>query len=228
MLRVNPVLEEREWVEKVQDWLHAEEAEIRKKKQAEGREEERKAIEELRQQAIQQRVREVQAQALVQNQRPEFVEQNLWQWIRRIEEDERVSMVSPTERRTRERSREIQDHRRLLERDGRFRGIVEDIRRLPNGPERQEVFRRFGANLYTQEYPDPLAREGAELLALSTAALRELEALEDEERRETGGRELVRPLTLIMEDGSQAGWVSASRENWYARSQAGRYVCIYG
>jgi hypothetical protein len=34
------------------------------------------------------------------------------------------------------------------------------------------------------------------------AAFRELEALEDEERRETGGRELVRPLTLYREDGS--------------------------
>jgi hypothetical protein len=31
---------------------------------------------------------------------------------------------------------------------------------------------------------DPLAREGAELLALKTAAQREPEALEDEERRE--------------------------------------------
>jgi hypothetical protein len=42
-------------------------------------------------------------------------------------------------------------------------------------------------------------------LALRTAALRELEALEDEERREAGGREPVRQLTLIMEDGSLAG-----------------------
>jgi hypothetical protein len=92
-----------------------------------------------------------------------------------------------------------------LERDGRYQGIIEGVRRLPNGPERQEVFRRFWANLYTQEYEDPLAREGAELLALRTGALRELEALEDEERRETGGRELARPLTLIREDGSQAG-----------------------
>jgi hypothetical protein len=67
------------------------------------------------------------------------------------------------------------------------------------------VFRRFRTNLYTQEHQNPLAREEAELLALSTAALRELEGLEDEERRETGGRELVRPLTLIREDGSLAG-----------------------
>jgi hypothetical protein len=67
------------------------------------------------------------------------------------------------------------------------------------------VFRRFLANLYTQEYQNPLAREEAEVLALRTAALRELEALDDEERRETGGRELARPLTLIREDGSLAG-----------------------
>jgi hypothetical protein len=64
---------------------------------------------------------------------------------------------------------------------------------------------RFWANLYTQEYQNPLAREEAEVLALRTAALRELEALEDEERRETGGREVVRQLTLIREDGSLAG-----------------------
>jgi hypothetical protein len=46
-----------------------------------------------------------------------------------------------------------------------------------------------------------------------TAALRELEALEDEERREsggTGGGESVRPLTLIREDGSLAGGVGRS------------------
>jgi hypothetical protein len=73
------------------------------------------------------------------------------------------------------------------------------VRRLPNGLERQEVFRRFWANRYTQEYQNPLAREEADLLQLRTAALRELE------RRGTGGRELVRPLTLIREDGSLAG-----------------------
>jgi hypothetical protein len=42
-------------------------------------------------------------------------------------------------------------------------------------------------------------------LALRTTALRELEALEDEERREKGGRESVHPLMLIREDGSLAG-----------------------
>jgi hypothetical protein len=141
------------------------------------------------QQERERRARERQAQALVQNRRAELAERNLGRWIREIEEDERMRMESPTERRTRQRRQEIQDHRRFLERDGRFQRIIEDVRRLPNGSERQEVFRRFWANLYTQEYQDPLAREGAEVLALRTAALPELEALEDEERRETGGRE---------------------------------------
>jgi hypothetical protein len=162
--------------------------------------EDRRILEERWQQEAQQRARDRQAQALIQNQRAEFVEQNLGQWVRRIEEDERARMESPTERMTRERRQEIHDHRRYLERDGRFQGIVEDIRRLPDGPKRQEVFRRFRADLYTQDYQDPLEREGAEQLALRTAALRELKALEDEERRETGGRELVRPLTLYHED----------------------------
>jgi hypothetical protein len=135
----------------------------------------------------------------------EFVEQSLGQWIRQIEEDERRRMESPTERRTRELREEIQANRRYLERDGRFRGIVEDVRKLPNRPERQEVFRRFWANLYTQEYQNPLAREDAEVLAMTAAALWESEALEDEERRETGGRELAHPLALIREDGSLAG-----------------------
>jgi hypothetical protein len=78
---------------------------------------------------------------------------------------------------------------------------------MPNGPERQERFRRFWYNLYTQEYQNPLAREQADWLSIRTATLRELEALEDEERRESGGRELVHPLTLYHEDGSLAeGW----------------------
>jgi hypothetical protein len=192
------LLKEAKWRDQWLDWLHPEWIEQRRLKQ----EEERSAIEELRRQAAQQRARELQAQALVQNQRERFAEQNLGQWIRRIEADERARMESPTERRTRERRRETQDHRQFLERDGRFQGIVADIRRLPDGPERQGVFRRFWADIYTQEYQDPLAREGADLLALRTAALRQLEALKDEERREMGGREWARSLTLIREDGS--------------------------
>jgi hypothetical protein len=133
--------------------------------------------------------------------------QNLGQWMRDIEADERRRMESPAERLTRERRERIEENRRYLLRDGRFTGIVEDIRRLPNGPERQEVFRRFWYNLYTQEYQNPLAREEAERLSIRTATSRELEALEDEERRESGGRELVRQLTLYREDGSLAqGW----------------------
>jgi hypothetical protein len=87
---------------------------------------------------------------------------------------------------------------------------VDEVRRLPNRPERQEVFRRLWANLYTQEYQDPLALERADLLAVRMAALRELEALEDEERLEMGGRELVRPLTLIREDGILVGCRSST------------------
>jgi hypothetical protein len=113
-------------------------------------------------------------------------------------------METSTKRRTRERRELIEENRRYLLRDGRFTGIVEDVRRLPNGPEREEVFRRFWYNLYTQEYQNPLAREEAEVLSIRTATLRELEALEDEERRESGGRELLRPLTLYREDGSLA------------------------
>jgi hypothetical protein len=199
------LLKEPEWAEKLQDWLDPEGVVTRREERRRRWAEERRATEEMQMQAFLQRQREEQAQALVQNQRPVFVEQNLGQWTREIEEDERLRMESPTERRTRERRQEIQDHRRFLERDGRFRGIAQDVRRMPNGPERQEVFRRFWADLYTQEYQDPLAHEGADQLALRTAAFPELEALEDEERRETGGRELVRPLTLLYEDGSQAG-----------------------
>jgi hypothetical protein len=178
-------------------------------------EHERQAIEWMRRQrAIQQRARETQAQALLQSQRAEFVEQNLGQWMRQIGADERARIESPTERRARERRQEIQDHRQFLEREGRFQVIVAEVRRLPNGPERQKVFRGFLADLYAQEYQNPLALEGAELLVLRTAELRELEALEDEERRETGGRELVRPLTLFREDGSVVGGRSSPDIGW--------------
>jgi hypothetical protein len=121
-------------------------------------------------------------------------------------------METPTERWTRERREQIEEDRRYLARDGRFTQIVEDVRRLPDGPERREVFRRFWFNLYTQEYQNPLAREDADLLSLRTATLRELEALEDEERRESGGRELARPITLYQEDGRVAGgWDRSSQ-----------------
>jgi hypothetical protein len=139
----------------------------------------------------------------------EFVEENLGQWIRQIEADEHVKVELPTERRTRERR-----HLQFLERDGRFQEMVAEVRRLPNGPESQEVFRGFWANPYIQEYQGPLAHEGAELLALKAAALLELDALEDEELRETGGRELVRPRTLIREDGLIVGCRSSTGTGW--------------
>jgi hypothetical protein len=41
-------------------------------------------------------------------------------------------------------------------------------------------------------------------LTIRTATLRELEALEDEERRESGGLELARLIPLYSEDGSLA------------------------
>jgi hypothetical protein len=210
MIARNPLFKEAKWKDQWLDWLHPERIEQRRLKW----EEERGTIEEMRQRAIQQRAREAQAQALVQNQSAEFLERNLGQWIRQIEADERSRMESPIERRTRERRQEIQDHRRLLEGDRRFRRIVEEVRRLPNRPQRQEVFRRFWVNLYTQEYQDPLAREGAGLLASKTASLLNLEALEDEEQRETGGREVVRPLTLIREDGSEIGCRSSTDTGW--------------
>jgi hypothetical protein len=49
---------------------------------------------------------------------------------------------------------------------------------------------------------------------LKTVALRELEALEDEEGRGTGGRELARPLTLFREDGSVVGRGSSPGTGW--------------
>jgi uncharacterized membrane protein YkoI len=64
--------------------------------------------------SCQQRAREAHAQALVQNQRAEFVEHNPGQWITQIEADETV----------RERLQEIQDHRNSLRGDGRVQGIV--------------------------------------------------------------------------------------------------------
>jgi hypothetical protein len=120
MIKVNPLFKEPEWAEKLQDWVDLEGAEARKEKRRRRWAEERRAIEELQLQEYQRRQREEQAQALVQNQRSVFVEQNLGQWIREIEEDERRRIETPTERHTRERRQEIQDYRRFLVRDGSF------------------------------------------------------------------------------------------------------------
>jgi hypothetical protein len=52
------------------------------------------------------------------------------------------------------------------------------------------------------EYEDPLARTRGDELAMRTAALREYEALEDEERREAGRLMVIDPSTLLREDGT--------------------------
>jgi hypothetical protein len=78
MIARNPAFRERIWAQRREDWFHPEQVEERRRKS----EEERRATEELRQQDIQQRAREMQAEALVQNQRAELVEQNLGQWIK--------------------------------------------------------------------------------------------------------------------------------------------------
>jgi hypothetical protein len=139
MVNRDPLFKEQKGWNLWLDKLHPERVAERNRRLAE----DRRILEERWRQEAQQRARDHQAQALVQNQRVEFEEQNLGQWTRRTEEDERRRIESPTERRTRERRQEIQAHRRFLERDGRFRDMIENVRRLPNGPERQEVFRRF-------------------------------------------------------------------------------------
>jgi hypothetical protein len=148
MVTGNPLFKEAKWWNLWLDKLHPELVIERNRRLVE----DRCILEERWPREHEKRARERQAQALVQDRRAESVEQNLGQWIRQIEDDERRRIKSPTERRTRERRQETQDHRRYLERGGKFQGIIEDVRRLPNGPERQEVFRRFWAKLYTQEF----------------------------------------------------------------------------
>jgi hypothetical protein len=100
-------------------------------------EEEQRELEEMRQRMEAQRIIDLQGPNV------ELREQNLGQWIAQIEEDERQRMETPTERRTRERRQDIRDHRHFLKQDGRFHGIIEIVRRLPDGPERREALRSF-------------------------------------------------------------------------------------
>jgi hypothetical protein len=74
---------------------------------------------------------------------------------------------------------------------------------MPDGLERREAFRRIWADLYTAEYEYPLARTRRDELPMRTAAFREYEVFEDEERREAG-RKLVEvlPPALLREDGT--------------------------
>jgi hypothetical protein len=99
MVAKNPLFKEKKWWDKWLDRLYPERVAERNQKLAE----DRRSLEEKWRQKAQQRARDRQAQTLVQNRRVEFVEQNLGQWIRKIEEDERARMESRTERRTRER-----------------------------------------------------------------------------------------------------------------------------
>jgi hypothetical protein len=80
MITRNPLFKDAKWIDQWLDWLHPERIEERKLRWAE----KRTAIEEMQLQAMQQRTSELQAQALVQNQRMEFVEQNLGNFIRQI------------------------------------------------------------------------------------------------------------------------------------------------
>jgi hypothetical protein len=73
MLVKNPLFKEKKSWDKWLDKLHPERVVERNRRQAQ----ERRELEERWQQEAQQRARDRQAQALVQNQRAEFVEQNL-------------------------------------------------------------------------------------------------------------------------------------------------------
>jgi hypothetical protein len=196
MLERNPVFKEPLMAEKLEDWLHPE----TKQAQAEERmriiEQERRDIEEMRLVAAAERM------ATEQGPRIETREQATGQWFAWIEEGERHRMESPTERMTRERRQEIRNHRRFVKQDERFPGIVRAVRVLPDGPERRDAFRQFWAGLDTAEYEDPIARTREDGLALRAAVLREYEALEDEERRESSrGLEVVHPFVALRQDG---------------------------
>jgi hypothetical protein len=70
-------------------------------------------------------------------------------------------------------------------------------------PERREAIRRFWEDQYAVEYADPMVQANGGTLGIRAAALREYEALEDEERRETG-REFhaIHPHTPLGKGGS--------------------------
>jgi hypothetical protein len=123
----------------------------------------------------------------------EFEEQNLGQWIRRTEEDERRRMESPTERPTRERRQEIQANRRYLE-------IL--LRTSGGCRMAQSVKRCLGGFWLTYTCRSTRTRWHVSQRSYCPTGVG---GLEDEERRETGGRELARPLTLLRDDGALAG-----------------------
>jgi hypothetical protein len=117
-------------------------------------------------------------------------EQTVSPWIVPVEEDERQQMETPTERRAREERQEIKDHRHFLEQDGRFRKIVQVIRRLQDATERREAIRNFWNEMYEEVYADPLVQVvNGDPLWMRATALQVYTAMGDEERREMG-REL--------------------------------------
>jgi hypothetical protein len=94
-----------------------------------------------------------------------------------------TQVETPTERRTRERRREIKEHRQFLKRDGRFREIVQTIQRLQDGPERREALRNF----WNVTYADAMVQAvRGDPLGIMPGVLHVYMALDYEERRETG------------------------------------------
>jgi hypothetical protein len=141
MVAKNPLFKEQKWRDLWLDKLHPERVVERNARQAENWRALQERWKEIAQNRPPERPREGVTFTIprtpVSPPRREVPVERLGQWVREIEADERLRMKSPTERRTMERSQEIQDHRRFLERDGRFRESIEDVRRLPNGRERQ-------------------------------------------------------------------------------------------
>jgi hypothetical protein len=78
-------------------------------------------------------------------------EQELGQWLTQIEGDERPKMEPPTQRRTRERQREIEDKTHYSRQDGRFEEIVQTVERLQEGPQRRKALRRFWNDVYEDQ-----------------------------------------------------------------------------
>jgi hypothetical protein len=187
MISQNTVFKEAEYAENLEDWLHLETNEDRRRTREEERE---RRIKQER--ADIEAVRFRMAAGYITDDhglRIQMRERALGQWIAQIEADENQRIETLAERRTRERRQEIGDHRHFLNEDCQLHGIVRTIRMLQDGPELMEAIRRFWEDQYVEGYANPLAQARGSTLTLRAAVLREYEALGDEERRETG-REL--------------------------------------
>jgi hypothetical protein len=71
-----------------------------------------------------------------------ITEQNSGQWLIQIERDEAQRMETPTEKRRRERTQELRDLRRHLKLGDRFVQIARRVRRLQQGPARDDALRQ--------------------------------------------------------------------------------------